>query len=93
MRQALRTHVLDDPKCEIINLGAARRTCADITKARERLGYQPETLIDDGLQKFADWVENYHADRPVDVSGRELNEKNAWRRRPWRGFCSSSIAN
>ena len=53
MRQALRTHVLDDPKCEIINLGAPRRTYADITKARERLGYQPETLIDDGLQKFA----------------------------------------
>jgi len=40
------------------------RTCADISKAQELLGYEPDTPIDEGLQKFADWVKDYYADRP-----------------------------
>jgi nucleoside-diphosphate-sugar epimerase len=31
------------------------------------LGHQPDTSIEEGLQKFADWVESYYADRPVEV--------------------------
>jgi len=31
-------------------------TSADITKARERLGYRPHTLIDEGLARFAAWL-------------------------------------
>jgi len=46
-----------------------KRTYADITKAQGLLGYRPETSIDDGLQKFADWVEDYYADRLVEVEG------------------------
>ncbi len=30
-------------------------TFDDITKARERLGYDPHTLIDEGLERFAAW--------------------------------------
>jgi UDP-glucuronate 4-epimerase len=30
-------------------------TYADITKARERLGYNPQTLLDEGLARFAEW--------------------------------------
>ncbi len=30
-------------------------TFADITKARARLGYDPRTLIDEGLARFAEW--------------------------------------
>lgn len=30
-------------------------TFADITKAREKLGYAPHTLIDEGLTRFAEW--------------------------------------
>ncbi len=30
-------------------------TFADVTKARERLGYAPHTLIDEGLARFAEW--------------------------------------
>lgn len=30
-------------------------TFADISKAREMLGYRPTTLIEDGIPKFADW--------------------------------------
>jgi len=45
--------------------GDVKRTYADISKARELLGYQPDTPIEEGLQKFADWVTQYYADRPV----------------------------
>jgi len=30
-------------------------TCADIAKARERLGYQPKTKIEQGIALFVDW--------------------------------------
>ena len=30
-------------------------TYADISKARERLGYEPQTLIPDGLARFVEW--------------------------------------
>ncbi len=45
--------------------GDVRRTYADISKARELLGYEPGTPIEEGLGKFADWVTDYYADRPV----------------------------
>ena len=45
--------------------GDVKRTYADIDKAHRLLGYQPSTSIDEGLQKFADWVQRYYADRPV----------------------------
>jgi UDP-glucuronate 4-epimerase len=35
--------------------GDMPRTFADITKARELLGYNPRTPIESGIQKFADW--------------------------------------
>jgi UDP-glucuronate 4-epimerase len=31
------------------------RTCADISKARELLGYDPKTKFQDGLPRFVDW--------------------------------------
>ncbi len=30
-------------------------TYADVTKARERLGYDPSTTVDEGLERFAEW--------------------------------------
>ncbi len=45
--------------------GDVERTYADISKAQALLGWVPETPIDAGLQKFADWVKAYYADRPV----------------------------
>jgi nucleoside-diphosphate-sugar epimerase len=45
--------------------GDVKRTYADISKAQRLLDWKPETPIDDGLQKFADWVTTYYADRPV----------------------------
>jgi len=45
--------------------GDVKRTYADISTAKELLGCAPETPIEEGLQKFADWVTAYYADRPV----------------------------
>jgi nucleoside-diphosphate-sugar epimerase len=45
--------------------GDVERTYADISKARKLLDWAPETPIEEGLQKFADWVKEYYADRPV----------------------------
>ncbi len=30
-------------------------TCADIGKAREKLGYQPQVKIEQGIPLFVDW--------------------------------------
>jgi nucleoside-diphosphate-sugar epimerase len=45
--------------------GDVKQTYADISKARRLLGYSPDTSIEDGLQKFAEWVHTYYEDRPV----------------------------
>ena len=45
--------------------GDVERTYADTSKARELLGYVPDTPIEEGLQHFADWVTTYYSDRPV----------------------------
>ncbi len=45
--------------------GDVKRTYADISKAQELLGYSPDTPIEEGLQKFAEWAKAYYADRPV----------------------------
>ena len=45
--------------------GDVERTYTDISKAQELLDWAPETPIDEGLQKFAEWVKAYYADRPV----------------------------
>lgn len=37
--------------------GDVRRTCADITKAREVLGYDPKVSIEEGVPLFVDWYE------------------------------------
>jgi len=39
--------------------GDVRRTAADITKARELLGYEPVTGLAAGLAAFADWLEGH----------------------------------
>ena len=35
--------------------GDVPQTFADITKARQLLGYNPQTHIEDGIKKFVDW--------------------------------------
>jgi UDP-glucuronate 4-epimerase len=40
--------------------GDMPRTCADITKARELLGYAPTTPLSLGLPKFVEWYRRHH---------------------------------
>jgi nucleoside-diphosphate-sugar epimerase len=47
--------------------GDVKRTYADISKAQKLLDWAPETSIDGGLEKFAEWVNDYYAERPVEV--------------------------
>jgi UDP-glucuronate 4-epimerase len=35
--------------------GDVERTCADVTRARELLGYAPTTRIEDGIPRFVQW--------------------------------------
>ena len=49
--------------------GDVERTYADISKARELLGYSPNAPIDGGLEKFAAWAKEYYADREVEEVG------------------------
>lgn len=45
--------------------GDVKRTYADISKARDLIGYSPSTSIEEGLEVFADWVLEYYDERPV----------------------------
>ena len=40
--------------------GDVRRTCADISKARELLGYRPTTTVEDGIPRFVRWYQETH---------------------------------
>jgi UDP-glucuronate 4-epimerase len=35
--------------------GDVQRTCADVTKARELLGYDPRTTVEEGVARFVEW--------------------------------------
>ncbi|MEM9988953.1 MAG: NAD-dependent epimerase/dehydratase family protein, partial [Pseudomonadota bacterium] len=39
--------------------GDVQRTWADISRAREELGYNPQTPLAEGLEKFVHWFEHY----------------------------------
>lgn len=39
--------------------------CAAQTDSTPPIRWAPETPIDEALQKFAEWVTDYYADRPV----------------------------
>ncbi len=39
--------------------GEVKRLVADITKAKELLGWKPKHMIENGLKKFIDWYKNY----------------------------------
>lgn len=38
--------------------GDVRRTCADISKARALLGYEPSTTVEEGIPRFVRWYED-----------------------------------
>ncbi len=46
-------------------LGDMKITCADISKAKNLLGYNPETPIQKGLQLFAEWFNQLPKERKI----------------------------
>jgi UDP-glucuronate 4-epimerase len=46
--------------------GDVPQTFANITKARELLGYNPQTQIEVGIRKFVEWFQVHKASRPAD---------------------------
>lgn len=53
-------------------VGDIRHCFADITRARELLGYQPRVSLVDGLTELAEWLEGQVADDRVDEASAEL---------------------
>jgi UDP-glucuronate 4-epimerase len=47
-------------KLQPMQPGDIRSTFADITSAREELGYDPKTPISEGVPEFVAWYKNYH---------------------------------
>ena len=45
--------------------GDVRRTCADISRARERYGYNPQVPIEEGIPRFVEWYQARARDLPV----------------------------
>ena len=43
-----------------MQLGDVEHTCADITKAKTILGYNPQTPFEEGIKKFIEWLECRH---------------------------------
>ena len=40
--------------------GDVRASLADISKAKEKLGFEPKTTIREGVPKFVEWYRNYY---------------------------------
>jgi dTDP-L-rhamnose 4-epimerase len=53
-------------------VGDIRHCFADVTAAREALGYTPQIELDDGLRELAGWLEGQAALDRVDQASREL---------------------
>ena len=56
-------------------VGDIRHCFADIALARERLGYEPQVALEDGLVELAAWLEGRIADDRVDAASGELAER------------------
>ncbi|HWX21896.1 MAG TPA: GDP-mannose 4,6-dehydratase [Candidatus Binatia bacterium] len=53
-------------------------TCADISKARQHLGYNPQVRIEQGIRLFADWFRSISTDSPA-AGGAVQNSKSELR--------------
>jgi dTDP-L-rhamnose 4-epimerase len=53
-------------------VGDIRHCFADISLAREVLGYEPQVRLDDGMAELAEWLQGQTADDRVESAHREL---------------------
>jgi len=55
--------------------GDVRHCFADISRARELLGYEPQVALEEGVTDLAAWLEGRVAEDRVDEAARELSER------------------
>jgi dTDP-L-rhamnose 4-epimerase len=55
--------------------GDIRHCVADISKAKDLLGYQPEMSLEDGLAELLDWLGQQDAEDHVEAATAELSQK------------------
>lgn len=56
-------------------LGDIRHCFADISKAKNVLGYSPQVSLKDGLAELAEWLQGQQAHDKVDFAGKELEKR------------------
>src|SRR5213082_2427105 len=56
-------------------VGDIRHCFADVTLAREALGYEPRVELDEGIAELAAWLEGRTAEDRVDDAARELTRR------------------
>jgi dTDP-L-rhamnose 4-epimerase len=56
-------------------VGDIRHCFADITRAREVLGYKPQIALDDGMAELAEWLEGQTAEDRVESAHGELTAR------------------
>jgi dTDP-L-rhamnose 4-epimerase len=56
-------------------VGDIRHCFADIERARDVLGFEPEVTLDEGMSELAAWLEGQVADDRVDQARRELSSR------------------
>lgn len=56
-------------------VGDIRHCFADISLAREVLGYEPTTTLDDGMAELAEWLRDQVADDHVEAARAELDKR------------------
>lgn len=56
-------------------VGDIRHCFADITKADQVLGYEPQLTLEEGLTELAEWLEGQTAEDKVDEMSRELEAR------------------
>jgi dTDP-L-rhamnose 4-epimerase len=71
----LARHLGVDLEPEIRNefrAGDIRHCVADVTRARERLGYEPKVEFEDGMRELAEWLSGQEAEDLVDKATEAL---------------------
>ncbi|MDA2915396.1 NAD-dependent epimerase/dehydratase family protein [Nitrospinae bacterium AH_259_B05_G02_I21] len=59
--------------------GDIRHCVADISRAREVLGFEPRVPLANGVSDLVDWVRQQEAEDRVDIAARELEQKGLTR--------------
>jgi len=60
-------------------VGDIRHCHADLTRAREYLGYEPKVPFDEGMREFLDWAHGRESEDRLDVATRELEQRGLFR--------------